>query len=167
MRLVALILGAVAVAAVAVAVVLGVRLRSSDDTAAPCGDRLYGHIATMTSSGDHYVMRFDPSLLTSGETANVAAAEDGAVDPGQPVPNDNYEVDEGNRLFTYLVPSDTPVRVLTNNPDGTMTTDVSVSTLAALVRGETPIELFEPLDTGVFLRVHVDTVCDIEQAYKP
>ena len=48
-------------------------------------------------------MRFDPAWFLSGETANRAAAEDGAVPPGQPVPNDNYRVEEGHRLLTYLV----------------------------------------------------------------
>ena len=62
-------------------------------------------------------MRFDPEWFTSGVTANDAAAEDGAVEPGQPVPNDNYRVDEGHRLLTYLVPADTPVTVLTREGD--------------------------------------------------
>ena len=51
--------------------------------------------------GSDYEVRFDPALFLSGEAANVAAAEDGAVPPGEPVPNDNYVVDEGHRDQQY------------------------------------------------------------------
>ena len=46
-------------------------------------------------------------------------------------------------------------------------TSISVEELSQLVAGENPIELFEPLDTGVWIRVHVDTVCSIDQQYRP
>jgi len=35
------------------------------------------------------------------------------------------------------------------------------------VDGGKPVELYEPLDTGVWIRVNVDTVCSIEQQYQP
>jgi len=137
--------------------------------AASCGDRMYGHIASLKPDGDEYRMRFDPAWFTSGVTANVAAAEDGKVEPGEPVPNDNYVVDEGHRLLTYIVPSDTPVTVLTRqgDPANFGATSISVEELSQLVAGEKPIELFEPLVTGVWIRVHVDTVCSIDQQYVP
>lgn len=56
-------------------------------------------------------MRFDPAWFLSGEAANRAAAEDGAVEPGQPAPNDNYVVEEGHRLLTYLVAASAQIRV--------------------------------------------------------
>ena len=132
-----------------------------------CGDRIFGHISSLTQKGDQYEMRFDPAWITSGETANTAAAEDGKVEPGKPVPNDNYEIDEGDRLLTYLVPQDTPVTVITNDGTGIVSTPITVSELAQLVDGEKPVELFEPLDTGFWIRVHVDTACALDQQYKP
>ena len=85
-------------------------------------------------------MRFDPEWFTSGVTANDAAAEDGAVEPGQPVPNDNYRVEEGHRLLTYLVPADTRVTVLTKegDPQSFGATPITVAELAQLVDGEKP-----------------------------
>lgn len=78
------------------------------------GERLeFGHIKSLTRKGDHFELRFDPAWFLSGETASKAAAEDGAVEPGQPVPNDNYVVEEGHRLLTYPVPGDAHVTVLT------------------------------------------------------
>jgi hypothetical protein len=112
-------------------------------------------------------MRFDPAWFTSGVTANTAAAEDGVVEPGEPVPNDNYRIDEGHRVLTYLVAPDAHVTVLARHGDQFGATTIAVPTLAQLAAGEKPIELFEPLDTGVWIRVHVDTICDIEQQYLP
>jgi hypothetical protein len=114
-------------------------------------------------------MRFDPAWFTSGVTANEAAAEDGVVEPGEPVPNDNYRIEEGHRLLTYLVPANTPVTVLTRQGDPASfgATSVSVAELSQLVAGEKPVELYEPLDTGVWIRVHVDTACSIDQQYVP
>ena len=169
------VLGAVAAVAVAAAVVFGALYARKEPTTRtvllePCGDRTFGHIRSLVRDrSGRWVMRFDPAWFTSGVTANVAAAEDGAVEPGEPVPNDNYRIDEGHRLLTYLVATGARVSVLTRHGDPAQfgATPIGVTQLAALVRGEKPIELFEGLDTGVWLRVHGDTVCRIDQQYVP
>ena len=46
----------------------------------------FGYIKSLDAKGSRYEMRFDPAWFLSGVTANTAAAEDGAVPPGQPVP---------------------------------------------------------------------------------
>ena len=135
----------------------------------PCGDRIFGHIASLGRKNGRYEMRFDPAWFTSGVTANTAAAEDGVVEPGEPVPNDNYRIDEGHRLLTYLVSPTAHVTVLTRNgdPAGFGATPITVSELSQLVKGQKPVELFESLDTGVWIRVHIDTACAIDQQYQP
>ena len=135
----------------------------------PCGDRIFGHIASLERKNGRYEMRFDPAWFTSGVTANTAAAEDGVVEPGEPVPNDNYRIDEGHRLLTYIVSPTAHVTVLTRtgDPAGFGATPITVSELSQLVRGQKPVELFEPLDTGVWIRVHIDTACAIDQQYQP
>ena len=129
----------------------------------------FGHISSLTAEGGQYRMRFDPAWLLSGVTANDAAAEDGAVEPGEPVPNDNYVVDEGHRLLTYLVPDTARVTVLTRNGDPAQlgATPISVAELAEIIDGTSSIELFEPLDTGVWITFDIDTVSAIDQQYKP
>jgi hypothetical protein len=173
MKIAVVVLAGVAVIA-AVAAAIFATLYFTDDSDEPaaataCGDRQYGHIAALTREGDGYRMRFDPAWFTSGVTANEAAAEDGVVEPGEPVPNDNYRIEEGHRLLTYLVPADTPVSVLTKqgDPANLGATPITVAELAALVDGQKPVDLFEPLDTGVWIRVNVDTACSIEQQYLP
>ena len=133
-----------------------------------CGDRTFGHISSLVRRDDRYEMRFDPAWFTSGITANAAAAEDGVVEPGEPVPNDNYRIEEGHRLLTYLVPTDAHVTVLTRQGDASFAaTPITVAELAQLVDGQSPVELFEPLDTGVWIRVNIDTVCTLDQQYQP
>ena len=142
----------------------------SDPVAAEqCGDRTFGHISSLTRKGRRFEMRFDPAWFTSGATANAAAAEDGIVEPGEPVPNDNYRVEEGHRLLTYLVPPAARVTVLTRqgDPSNFGSTPITVAELEQLVNGEQPVELFEPLDSGVWIRVNIDTVCALDQQYQP
>ena len=80
---------------------------TAKESVGPPGETaLFGYIKSLTKKGSSYELRFDPALFLGGETANVAAAEDGAVEPGEPVPNDHYVVDEGHRLLTYRVPAD-------------------------------------------------------------
>ena len=76
----------------------------------PCGDvALYGHVESLTPKGNHFELRFDPAWFLSGVTASRAALEDtGSSD----VPNDNYVVEEGHRLLTYLVPATADISVL-------------------------------------------------------
>ena len=126
----------------------------------------YGYVKSLTAKGSGYVLRFDPAWLLSGETANVAAAEDGAVEPGQPVPNDNYVVNEGHRLLTYKVPADAKVTVLADSPTGT---PITVAQLAQIVAGKDPLgkPLFEPITTGFWIEYRIDTVRSLQQQYKP
>jgi len=128
----------------------------------------FGYIKTLKRKGSGYVMRFDPAWLLSGVTANTAAAEDGAVEPGQPVPNDNYRLNEGDRRLTYLVPANARVSVLTRHGVGSLgQTPITVAELARIVNGGKHRPLFEPLATGVWIRYHVDTVRALDQQYQP
>lgn len=165
--------GTVAVTALAAAGVLGglyaTRAGTRPVRVTPCGERTFGHVRSLARRDGRWVMRFDPAWFTSGVTANVAAAADGVVRPGEPVPNDNYVIEEGHRLLTFLVAPGARVTVITRqgNPAQLGATPITVAELAALVRGRKPIDLFEPLDSGVWIRVHGDTVCAVDQQYRP
>jgi hypothetical protein len=172
-KLALVVTSAVAVAACIVAGVFAVLYFTDEPetsaSASTCGDRSFGHISSLTRKGDTYELRFDPAWFTSGITANTAAAEDGVVEPGEPVPNDNYRIEEGHRLLTYLVSPTAKVTVLTRqgDPANFGSTPITVEQLAELVDGQAPVKLFESLDTGVWIRVHVDTVCAVDQQYQP
>lgn len=133
--------------------------------AAPAGHMtFYGHIATLTHRGGRYLMRFDSAWFTSGITASRAALQDtGSRD----VPNDNYVIEEGHRLLTYVVSPTARVTVLTNNGSGINSTPIGVAELARIVNGGRHRKLFEPLASGVWIRVRIDTVRELDQQYKP
>jgi hypothetical protein len=136
----------------------------------PPGEQVqFGHIRSLARKDGRYELSFDPEWFLTGETANAAAAEDGAVPPGEPVPNDNYRVDEGHRLFTYRVRPNARVTVLTTKGDPAQlgATPVSVAELARIVDGTSDVRLFEPLDSGVWITVDGDTVREIDQQYRP
>ena len=134
--------------------------------AAPAGQMtLYGHVKTL-SRGSHgrYTMRFDPAWFTSGLTASRAKlADTGSGD----VPNDNYVIEEGHRLLTYRVAGNARVTVLTNTGSGISSTRITVAELARIVKGTSHRKLFEPLDSGVWIRVRIDTVRELDQQYQP
>jgi hypothetical protein len=137
----------------------------------PCGPGTvaqYGHVESLTRSGDHFELRFDPAWFLSGVTASRAKLDDtGSSD----VPNDNYVVEEGHRLLTYIVPANAHVTVLTRggalDARGFPSSAITVSQLAQLVKGEQPVKLFESLDSGLWVRVANDTACSLEQQYRP
>ena len=123
----------------------------------------FGYIKSLEQKGADYELKFDPAWFLSGETANKAAAEDGAVPPGEPVPNDNYVVDEGHRLLTYRVAPDARVTVLVDGPEGE---PITVAELARIVNGDHE-PLWEPIDTGFWIRYRIDTVHSLDQQYRP
>jgi hypothetical protein len=126
----------------------------------------FGTIRALTRHGDGYLLRFDPQWSLAGVTANAAAVEDGVLAPGDAVPNDYYRVDEGHRVLTFRVPPNARVTVLSRGVQGSR---VTVAQLAGLVRDERALghPLFEPLRTGFWLQVDIDTVRSLDQQYVP
>jgi hypothetical protein len=121
----------------------------------------FGYIKSLRRTGGGYELRFDPAWMLSGITANQAKLEDtGSSD----VPNDYYIVNEGKRLLTYKVPANARVTVLSKSPTST---PISVDQLAAIVGGTSKRHLYEPITTGFWILVNIDTVRSLDQQYLP
>lgn len=131
----------------------------------------YGHIRSLNRKGSRYELRFDPAFWLSGTTANRAAIEDGAIQPGDSVPNDYYVRDERRRALTYLVPVAAKATVITNKPaQGLRSTQIPVSELAQIVKRKNPKGrvLFDKTNQlGYWIRVSKDTVRSLDQQYQP
>ena len=136
---------------------------SKQGLGAPAETVQFGYLKSLKKKGSGYELRFDPALFLSGETANAAAAEDGAVEPGEPVPNDYYVVDEGHRLLTYRVPADAKLTVVALGPKNI---PVTIEALAKMVAGKQAAPWL-PLASGFWLRSHIDTVRSLDQQYRP
>ncbi len=134
--------------------------------AAPAGQMvLYGHVKKLTPKGGHYELGFDPAWFTSGLTASRAHKEDTG---SSEVPNDNYTVEEGHRLLWYILPASARITVLTNQgTKGISATPISAAELSRIVNGGQHRKLFEPLDSGIWIRVRIDTIKELDQQYKP
>jgi hypothetical protein len=149
--------------------------RKTDAAPSATGDqRLYGTIKSLVRNGDGYELRFDPAWFLSGLAANVAQAEDQGTrcrpSACPPVANDNYVVDESHRVVTYIVPTGVRGKVLTRTGSSGgpfPATTITAAQLAQLVGGRSPLKLFEPLTSGVWILVHGDTVRTFAQQYVP
>jgi hypothetical protein len=136
--------------------------------------RFYGTVTSLVRAGGRYELRFDPAWFLSGVTANAALADDAgthcAPTACPPVPNDNYRLDEGNRILTFIVPNNVRGMVLVKGSTNTSpfpATTITVRQLAQIVAGRGRLNLFEPLSSGVWLVVHNDTVRSFAQQYRP
>jgi hypothetical protein len=141
-------------------------------TAPPSGDqRLYGQIRTMEATSGGYFVHFDPAWFLTGITANAAQAEDQGVTCAprecEAVPNDNLVVDESDRTYVYFLPAAVHGTVLTKTSNNFAETDVTAAQLAGIVDGTSSLQLFEPLESGVWLTVHIDTIRSFTQQYQP
>lgn len=154
-------------ALVAAAAVAGLSVASLPLFSPPKEITQYGYIVSVTPKGSAYTLRFDPALWLEGQTANVAAAEDGAVKPGEAVPNDYWIRNGDQKLLTYKLPANAHVTVLVQ----LKTTKISVAYLAKLLAGKsgcgTRFELRPPCRNGFWLRYSVDTVKALDQQYQP
>jgi hypothetical protein len=125
---------------------------------------LYAHAKSLVRRGGHWELRVDPAEFLSGLTAQRAAVEDGAIGPGEAVPNDYYTRDESHRLVTFLVAPRAHVTVMTRGPKAT---PITVRELARALAGkETRHRLFEP-QAGYWIRIAGDTVRGMDQQYTP
>jgi len=138
----------------------------STPPAAPTGQQVYyGHVESLVRKGARWQLRFDPAWFLSGYAAGQAKFEDtGSRD----VPNDNYVVEEGHRLLTFLVAPRARITVLVNEgTKGIQSKPITVSQLAAIVAGRSRLKLFEALESGVWIRVRIDTIQELDQQYRP
>jgi hypothetical protein len=137
---------------------------------AAADQRFYGRIKSLERKGDRYELRFDPAWLVTGVTANVAQAEDQgtacAPSACPPVANDSYVI-EGTRPITFIVPANAHGTVLGRGSNGFRSRTITATQLAELVAGTSSLKLFEPLSSGVWILVHVDTVRAFAQQYRP
>jgi hypothetical protein len=139
--------------------------------AAPAGQQvLWGHIRSVARHGGRWELRFDPAWLLTGVAAERAAVEDGALQPGEPVPNDSYVVDESHRLLTFVVSPSARVTLVGRGLNAIV---VPVSELAQIVRGRNPKRrpLFDRgRNLGYWIRVgstYPNAVVSIDQQYHP
>jgi hypothetical protein len=121
-----------------------------------------------------YSLTIKPQFYLVGVTANVAFAE-GQTPPVTcqpldcaPVEDDRWVIPAGSQNLTFILPAKTTGTVLPLNSPQMQTMKITGTQLAAIV-GKQPDapKLMEPLDSGVWLTVNVDTVTSFAQQFQP
>jgi len=120
-----------------------------------------------------YALTIKPEFFLVGVTANVAFAQ-GQTPPSvcEPlacpaVEDDRWVIPAGTQELTFILPAKTLGTVLTLNSQRMQTTKITGDQLAAIVGGAKTPKLMEPLDSGVWLTVDVDTVTAFAQQFQP
>jgi hypothetical protein len=128
----------------------------------------HGQVRSIRRDGDRFLITLDPSWFMSGITANVAQAEGQHMtckpSACPPVANDNYVVDESHRAYTFILPATAHGTVLVTP---SIPHAITATQLAGLVAGTSRIKTYEPLSSGIWVLVHIDTVKTFAQQYVP
>jgi hypothetical protein len=127
---------------------------------------VFGYVSSVTQKGRDYRLRFDPAFFLTGLTATVAAVQDGAIKPGDPVPDDYYIRNPEHSLLTFKLPANAHLTVLVNLG----TTKISVAYLAQALKVSKPcgrMRLRQPCRLGFWLSYSGDTVKSLDQQYQP
>jgi hypothetical protein len=120
-----------------------------------------------------YALVIKPQFFLVGVTANVVFAAqqqppatcDPLACPG--VPDDRWVVPAGTTNLTFILPAKTTGTVLTLRKQQMHTTTVTAAQLSALVAGAKTPKLIEPLSSGLWLTVDVDTATSFAQQFQP
>lgn len=132
----------------------------------------FGQIVSITPVGaKRYLLVLKPEQFLVGVTAGVAfAAQQGTqcaplLCPGPP--DDHIVFPAGSRRLTFVLPAKATGTVLTTGGGNFQTTTVTAAELSALVGGTKTPKLIEPLGSGVWLAVDVDTITSFAQQFQP
>jgi hypothetical protein len=118
-----------------------------------------------------YALTIKPEFFLVGVPANVAfAAGNGTAClplDCAPVEDDRYVIPAGTQNLVFILPAKAAGTVLTLAHQQMHTTKATGTQLAALVGGSTTPHLIEPLDSGLWVTVSVDTVTTFAQQFQP
>jgi len=118
-----------------------------------------------------YALEIRPEFFLVGVTANVAfaAGQQNTCQPLDctPVEDDRWVIPAGAQKLLFVLPAKTTGTVLTLASQQMHTTKITAAQLSALVGGATKPKLMEPLDSGLWVTVNVDTVTTFAQQFQP
>ncbi len=77
--------------------------------AAPSSAEHFGYIRSVSTAGPAATLAFDEAEFLTGKAAQKAAEEDGAVEPGEPVPNDYYVRNSDKTTQTLRLANDAKI----------------------------------------------------------
>lgn len=133
----------------------------------PTAER-FGYIRSVDASTEPATLEFDEAEWLSGETARAAAEADGAIQPGDPVPNDYYVRNPDPSTRRLEVAPDAAITAIRcqlcrggkpgNLPDF----------LAAFAKtGQTYADEYRGAESQYWLTIEGERVLSIDEQYRP
>ena len=134
--------------------------------------KFFGTPISLTKlDANRYLLVLKPEFFLVGVTANVVFAQQQGTAcaplscPG--VDDDRLVLPAGHQQLSFVLPATTTGTVLTLSGEKMHTTTISSAQLAALVGGAKKPHLIEPLDSGLWLTIDIDTIKSFAQQFQP
>jgi hypothetical protein len=140
---------------------------SGTSTQPPAAEH-FGYIRSVSTAGPTATLAFDEAEWLTGEEAQRAAEEDGAVPPGEPVPNDYYVRNPDKATETLPVAADADItarrcELCRKGKPGNV-----ADFLAAFMKtGQTYADPYRGADSQYWLTIEDGTVVAIDEQYTP
>jgi hypothetical protein len=83
--------------------------QGSTTTTATPADEHFGYIRSVSAAGPATTLAFDEAEFLTGKEAQKAAEDDGAIEPGEAVPNDYYIRNPDRATKTYPIANDAQI----------------------------------------------------------
>ena len=128
----------------------------------------FGYIRSVSTAGPAATLAFDEAEFLTGDEAQRAAVEDGALPPGEPVPNDYYIRNPDKSTRTLLVATDAEITArrcpLCRNGQSGNVDDFLGSFMK---KGQTYADPYRGAESLYWLTIEDGTVVKIDEQYVP
>jgi hypothetical protein len=128
----------------------------------------FGYIRSVSTAGPSATFAFDEAEFLTGKEAQRAAEEDGAIQPGEPVPNDYYIRNPDKSTQTLRIATDAKVTarrcsLCRNGQPGNLE-----DFLASFMKtGQTYADPYRGAEAQYWLTIEDGTVVAIDEQYVP
>lgn len=142
--------------------------RTSTQSALPPPAKHFGYIRSVSTAGSAATLVFDEAQFLTGKQAQKAAEEDGAVPPGEAVPNDYYIRNPDKTTQTLRIANDAEVTAKRCNLCRHGKPGELEPFLASFAKqGQTYADPYRGKDSLYWLTIRNNEVVAIDEQYVP
>lgn len=128
----------------------------------------FGYIRSVSTAGPAATLAFDKAEFLTGDEAQRAAVEDGALPPGEPVPNDYYIRNPDKSTRTLLIATDAEItarrcRLCRNGQPGNVDDFLG----SFMKKGQTYGDPYRGAESLYWLTIEDGAVVAIDEQYVP
>jgi hypothetical protein len=128
----------------------------------------FGYIRSVSTTGPAATLAFDQAQFLTGDAAQRAAEEDGAVEPGESVPNDYYIRNRDKTTQTLRIANDAQItakrcQLCRNGRPGQLGPFLA----SFMKQGQTYADAYRGKDSLYWLTIKNDEVVAVDEQYVP